>query len=406
MKKSEIKRLILNMRKEEKRFPKIKELSEKLDLSLKETRNIVNSLVMDGFLIKTKNNWYKISPEVFKKREITGRVSIKKEESPENEEMEFEGLEKDYVEEYPEILEASEEDVYIIPTPETTETPTQEVKEAPVSENLGTVPIKILQFFMTVIGLGAVCISVYYTAIWMFEFLPFALGFLLSAIMVGFSVSAFETIIVFLSGHANASKTARVFIVTGFSFLWIVVVAFSIVSTVAGQYNQYIKNIKTEAKDNSKIISSQIRWNSIQDRKKEIKTRIKENRTMLTSLINLGSNISEDLETRSEYRKTWGDTQYRIRLINKELKGLNKELAVLYNEERKELKARSGHINTLSGQIKELPDFYSWIAKLFGITKDHAQFWMSLFPAVFVDLIAPVALAVALFLNKKRKEGV
>jgi hypothetical protein len=34
--------------------------------------------------------------------------------------------------------------------------------------------------------------------------------------------------------------------------------------------------------------------------------------------------------------------------------------------------------------------------------KDLVQFWMSLFPAIFVYIISPVALAVAMFLPRKK----
>jgi hypothetical protein len=48
--------------------------------------------------------------------------------------------------------------------------------------------------------------------------------------------------------------------------------------------------------------------------------------------------------------------------------------------------------------------FYSWLAKVLGISKDIAQFWMSLFPAIFVDIISPSALAIAFFMGKNERQ--
>lgn len=46
-------------------------------------------------------------------------------------------------------------------------------------------------------------------------------------------------------------------------------------------------------------------------------------------------------------------------------------------------------------------DFYSWFGSMFNVSGDLAEFAMSAFPAVFIDLIAPVMLAVVLFLRRK-----
>ena len=56
---------------------------------------------------------------------------------------------------------------------------------------------------------------------------------------------------------------------------------------------------------------------------------------------------------------------------------------------------------------KEIPDnAYTWIAdKVFkGMSADNLQFWMSVYPALFYDIISPVSFSIVFFLSGNMKK--
>ena len=46
-------------------------------------------------------------------------------------------------------------------------------------------------------------------------------------------------------------------------------------------------------------------------------------------------------------------------------------------------------------------NFYDWMSGVLGAERDRVQFLFGLLPAIFTDILAPLGIAVALFLNKK-----
>lgn len=257
--------------------------------------------------------------------------------------------------------------------------------------------IPITRIAMLIIGLGAVVVSVFYTSVWLLEFLPTFLALLLASIMVGFSVLAFEMIIMFLSGIV-VKHWSKWFIVTGFSALWLIVAAFSITSTVAGQYNQHIKNSKEYAQLNESNKVDAIKWNSLKERKAELLERRVEKKSQLSTLIGI-ANQATTIETTEKHSSTITAANNRIYITEQALNKIESDLDAIRQEEKRMLDKNPSQVNSDS---TEIPDFYSWIASVFKIKKDLAQFWMSLFPAIFVDIISPVALAVAMFLKRQK----
>jgi hypothetical protein len=277
-------------------------------------------------------------------------------------------------------------------------------KDDGIRENITLygVPIYVIQVCMGVIGIGASIISIYYTAVWLVEFLPVAFALLLSSIMVGFSVSAFETVILFLSGQVAKSRWTKIFIASGFAVLWIIVSCFSIMSTVAGQYNKHIANIREQTRTG--VESGKASWSILQERKADLIKRMAEHRQQTGILNQLLSGMG-DIKSRTDNTQLWNETQYRLSEANKEIMKTSDELNKIRSEEERQIKEskRSGTILSSTGS-ETLPDFYGWLAGIFKAQRDWIQFIMSLFPAVFVDIISPVGVALALFLRNKYKK--
>jgi hypothetical protein len=337
MTKEDVKQTIKNLILKLGRFPKISELATELNVAQYRAQQIFASLVQDGFLIRA-GNWYRLSEAPNKPEKIENKDVLSKQDFS----------------------------------------------------------IAIIRAIMAFIGICAAFMSVYYTAIWMIEFLPFFLAVLLSLIMIGFSVIIFEVLILFFSSQIIVSWLKWP-ISCFFLLLWMVVASFSMGTTVAGQYNRHvalkkeieIQNI-SEAVSNKKLML-------IQERKMDLKKRIADQRMLLEKAQNSIQNV-DSIEIRAQYGKVWYVTQDLISTIQKNLDQLLVELENQREKERALLD--SGAVGVLSFN-NEVPDFYSWIAHLFRSSRDSIQFWSSLFPAIFIDLISPIAIAIAMFLKNR-----
>jgi hypothetical protein len=265
-------------------------------------------------------------------------------------------------------------------------------------------PVYIIQAGMGVIGIGAAIISTYYTTIWLLEFLPLSFSLLLSGIMIGFSVSAFETVILFFTGQVTKNKYAKVSIATGFIFLWIIVSAFSIVSTIAGQYNKHVSNLRDKSKEVSSTAGAD--WNIIQEKESDLKARINEYRKQMKTYDKLSSEM-ESIESRTTNENTWNENQWRTRKSQENIERLSEELNKVRDEKRVLLNKNreTGVVLTDKSKAKDIPNFYGWLAGVLSMNEDLVQFFLSLFPAVFCDIVAPVGIALSLFLRNKYKKA-
>lgn len=362
------------------RFPSILELSEALELSGAGVVSVLDALEKDQYVVKY-DDWYRLAT----KEEMSNLL-----ESNVADEIEL----VDQEEEEPE-----EETQQPIIMKRTTPIPRQPKKKVVPQDKKRQWSIIGLQISMLVIGLGAVILSIYYTTIWLIDFLPLMLAVLLSTIMVGFSVSAFETLIAFLSGKVKSGPVSKLIISSAFIVLWIIVTFFSITSTVAGQYNKHIDQVK------KKIASSPTGYKltAIREEKADCEIQLKDAREQLAMLSKIAGGMS-DLSSRSSHGRVWNDTQWRMVKVNKTIAGLLDRIQKLRSQESELLNSsKESGIVLANNKGEMILDFYDWLARVLGLSKDQVQFWMSLFPAVFVDVIAPVSLAVALFLKRQEE---
>jgi hypothetical protein len=359
-------------------FPDFGELKAQLsDLSGQDILDGMNALTRNQFLVFNEDeNWYRLASKDEKRMVLpTEDFNLT------------------------EILKAEEKPAPPIIKRTTKPVPVRKPKVK--EEGVYGVPIYIIQFLMAIIGIGAAVISVYYTTIWLLEFLPWAFALLLSSIMVGFSVSAFETVILFMSGQVTESRTAKATIAGGFIILWIIVSFFSIASTVAGQYNRHVQNLREEAK--AGVSTGRQNWAILQEQKGELQKRLSEYREQVSTLNKIMAGMS-DVESRTRNNQVWYETQFRLQKANEQMSKVALDLDKVRDEERVRLEeSRKTGIVLSTTSAKDIPDFYAWLSNVTGAERDKAQFVMALFPAVFCDIMAPVALAVALFLRRKKR---
>jgi hypothetical protein len=233
-------------------------------------------------------------------------------------------------------------------------------------------------FILSLIGIGAAYMSIDYSYVWLLDFLTPFKAALLATIMVLFAISSFDLIILF-----KQKKKYLFFIV--FIFLWIIVTFFSMVSTVAGQYNVRMEDLQKRYKIENRANYAEQKRLEYMNRKIDLREKLSalknDNKYYQGLLFQYDSpeKIQQHKKMYNYLQKHARQTRWRI---NKTMTRIN---AVENNDK---------YIGN-----KKPVDFYVWMSLLTELTPEMIQFLLSVFPAIFIDLIAPLSFAVVMFVR-------
>jgi hypothetical protein len=244
---------------------------------------------------------------------------------------------------------------------------------------------EILRYVLLFIGVGAVYMSIHYSYLWLVSFLHPARAFLLAFILVAFAVSAFELIVFFY-------QSFKISLVTIFSVLWLIVTVFSMTSTVAGQYNSRIADLDKRYNQDSSIKNEDSKMREYQEQKLEYKETLQDLREDSQNIQKLLA-YYDSPEKIEANRRMYNQLQWKYNKIQRQIEITTKRLEKLRsNKKYKFIK-------------KNAPDFYVWISDLWGWRPEMVQFFMSVFPAIFIDLISPLSFAVVMFVRSDYGEN-
>ncbi|MGD9156998.1 MAG: hypothetical protein PVG39_01200 [Desulfobacteraceae bacterium] len=263
----------------------------------------------------------------------------------------------------------------------------------------------ILKIVFTFVGAGAAYLSFYHTKIWFEGLYQPIYASIASGSMVFFSVAGIDAVLLLFRYR---------YPLVGFVFATcsLVVVLFSMFSTVAGQYTFFCDKIDSQA--NSTRQEENILW--VYDRYSADLERIREEMERVEMELNsfaqqLASLSPKDFATSEEYESVYWTTNYGRRKAAEsleELRGQEKEIQQRVDE----LLFENPNADfSGSGQRNLPPDLYVWIASSFrGIDRtEPIQFWSFAFPAIFYDVMAPLSFFFAFFINgskpKRRKRN-
>lgn len=254
--------------------------------------------------------------------------------------------------------------------------------------------LRIIMFF---IGIGAIIISVYYTTIWFDEFLDIFLSILFSVIMVAFSVGTFEVIIIF-------KQNKQYVLIVPFIFLWIIVVGFSMMSTVAGQYNQRMEVSEEYTTENYGISYKKTIYDTYIEEEERIQKQLDSKGQRLDKLNEMLSEFDlEQLKDKS-IKKIYDGIIKEVHVIENEMRILREDLEEKGRRREEYLKENEEKIGITEETEVRRKSFYEWTGSIFKIDAIYIEFWLSIIPALFVDIIAPLSVAVGMFLKRKKGE--
>lgn len=251
-----------------------------------------------------------------------------------------------------------------------------------------------------IIGCGAVYMSIFHSKDFLSEFYTPTRSIIAATIMIVFNVLAAEMAIFFWIKRHRALTVA-------FLIILVLGTVFSMGSTIIGLYNARANDLTIsyteENTDTRDLQEIQKEYESILDRKVQAEADLNSERAKRDGVVNTIN-------------------QYTPEMINADLENYNKMNGRRYIADTRVDKAKIAYsavvaeekefleLNTVTAaDTKEIPgDAYTWIGGTVfpTVRPDTLQFWMSTYPALFYDIIAPAAFSIVFFVTgaKKKKE--
>lgn len=260
------------------------------------------------------------------------------------------------------------------------------VKEEVEIKQAVSIMYYICRIIMGIVGISCILCSVRFTYNFNKLTMPSFWGFILSVSLIIFTSFCF-TVRSFLREQGKITQ-GRLFIL-----LYAMGIIYSIFTAVAGQYNDYlVNNEKTiQAQVNEKVSDEKI--SLLKSEKERLLLQIENCQKQVEAQQKIIDDLSTSPERKFEYNNTWKQTNsIMIEYMNRAENYQNR-----INEIDEQLIESS---NTVQNKERNI---YDWISELFHISGNLLQFIISLFPAVFIDLIAPFALQFA-FISKNNSK--
>lgn len=251
----------------------------------------------------------------------------------------------------------------------------------------------LLSWILFAIGLFSSLISAYFTSFFLATSMEKVLAWLLPIIMELFASIVFILIALIVSGNLIKSKF-KILLVFILFLLWVLSASYSVITTIAGQFHKFQnKNVESIEINNKNIVDQNLIQLEQETRRELIKSRdLAIDR--LNSLLKTADIVREDP---SKVTDSWTTIQSRIYSTQKMIE----ELEIKINNSRENEKKLIIQNPMANVKTKKEITFFSWIASIFNGNEDTIQFGMSIFPAIFLDIISPIFLTLFVFFRKK-----
>ena len=341
-KKDTIKEIIINYYREHYEFPKLDHVAETASMTRAELTPILRSLEKDVFINRIHNQYY-LTTETKK--------LIKKNHA-----------------------------IYKLSNISTL-----------INAKLNVYVIRLIKTIAILVGIGCSYMSIFYTSEFLKESLSIGNALFLSLLMGVFSVVAFECVLIFRQRKKKGLSVT-------FILLWIIILFFSMGSTIAGQYNQRMAKIihVTENTDNS----IHLKYSRLITQENELISKIEVHNKELEPIQKILNGFNN--ETRVSQYEIWWNTDEQKKEIENKIKQAEDDLKNIREKIDSFLSSNKNSTEVSREKIVK-KDFYTWVSGIFGYDPSLFQFIISVFPAVFIDIMAAVALALGLFLKETVK---
>lgn len=221
-------------------------------------------------------------------------------------------------------------------------------------------------------------LSVYFTALWFLTMFGIFIAGVISVSMVSYMV---------LSPQAAMRVKGLVKIPLWAAFL--VAMVFSMGSTVAGQYNKYTQNVDVSG------VAERAVLDILRAEESEILSGIATDREQQEYHQRTLETLAGTAEDRIMNQAYVATERSKVNQLASSIEAREKRL----NEVRVAILAeiRGGNI----GVTEDRDDFYGLVSGIFGLSRKQAEFAIAALPAVFIDVIATLAMSLAILVGQQ-----
>lgn len=254
----------------------------------------------------------------------------------------------------------------------------------------------ILKLILLVIGTGAAYMSIYHSIGFLSEYYSTTKAVISAIIMIVFNIIAADLIVFFrIKGFKALYRVFSVILVLG--------TLFSMGSTVVGLYNRNSKSKKEQIlkqnKEDIVFLQSQQKYNLIQEKKSQSIKVLEIEKEKLKKAMNTLYLYTPEMRERDPQH--YKEINWAKVLAERSYKSAQEKFDSIIVEESDYISE-----NNITIQVNQnVPeDAYSWIGTTISVDPDQIQFWMSCYPALFYDVISPIAFCVILFVTGESKK--
>lgn len=257
--------------------------------------------------------------------------------------------------------------------------PVEKLQKEPVQKAASVVTVILV--VMCFVGIMSACMSAYHSTKTLQIFgRPLPVGIITGTVMVMFSSTAFTAARWFWKEKGFVRFFAVVFLLLG-----VMVIAYSMLSTLTVNYTSWSKVEEAE--------KSEVAENS--EELKAYETQIGLKQAELDELVNEQAR----LEKEAEWWKNRSWNRYD------ELSSQIAENRKAVSQARSELTSLIASKPQVSSKVvEEKEDVFTFLAGFIKVQPKTLRLFMQAVPAMFFDIIAPFALSCAIYLAEKRKE--
>lgn len=246
------------------------------------------------------------------------------------------------------------------------------------------VMFNLCRIIMAVVAVSCILCSIRFTYSFNKLTMPKTWGFILSSSMIIFTSFCF-TVREYLL-QQNKKKQATLFIA-----LYVMGVTYSIFTAVAGQYNDYLIQNKTTVQAQLDNAVNEKKMQVLQEQKNNCVAQLNSYKEQIKAQQKIIDNLSESPERKWEYNNTWKQAVASVNSYNERIEILQNKI----NEVDLQI------VENVTVENNSDENIYDWLGKLFNISSSLIQFLISLFPAIFIDLVSPFAISFA-FIDKNK----
>ena len=255
------------------------------------------------------------------------------------------------------------------------EEPLIEKRPRPEGKEAKSVIIMSLALMLT--SFGSMYISTVHTATYLFDYTDKISSWLMSFVITVYCATAFEVVLLFFDRKRYVLSSV-------FAVLWLAVVTFSMATTVSVFYDRYNFNVVETQSENKEADSARLTLEVLKEQEKALRESIEFKR--------------KDIEYRQE-------REYATTAVRVELEGLQNKLQANLDKQMSVLSETPEAVKT-EGEVIKKESLFAFLGRQMRLDGGILEFIMSTLSAVFINLISPLSVSIAVsFLGGMKNEG-